>query len=120
MARRRRWALLALAAQLRALDARQQVKTVKLGTVSDKEAYKWRFIDKYGYAVGVGSYSIRAKLHSPATLPVDASVNVETYLDEEWPEVESTEHECDRSRLAKRVRALKLGQDQEWGPWVNG
>ncbi|CAE8610567.1 unnamed protein product [Polarella glacialis] len=67
-----------------------------------RQEYHWRYLSKFGYDMGTGSYSVRLQLHQPKTIAAEAPVQIEIYLDEVWPAVEAEKDVCARKALAKQ------------------
>eukprot|EP00933_Yihiella_yeosuensis_P052171 TRINITY_DN50189_c0_g1_i1.p1 TRINITY_DN50189_c0_g1~~TRINITY_DN50189_c0_g1_i1.p1 ORF type:complete len:302 (+),score=55.35 TRINITY_DN50189_c0_g1_i1:220-1125(+) len=80
----------------------------------------WRYLSKFGYAIGEGSFEVRFQLYQPKTIAEEANVQLEIYLDEAWNDVEAEEDICARSQFAKQVRNVTLGPGSEWTEWING
>jgi len=85
-----------------------------------KKENHWKYLSKFGYAVGTGTFNVRVKLHSPKTITNEAKLALEVFLDEDWPEVEAMENICDRKLKARQVREIRVDPNGEWGEWVNG
>eukprot|EP00931_Biecheleriopsis_adriatica_P065836 TRINITY_DN40302_c0_g1_i1.p1 TRINITY_DN40302_c0_g1~~TRINITY_DN40302_c0_g1_i1.p1 ORF type:complete len:440 (+),score=71.70 TRINITY_DN40302_c0_g1_i1:67-1386(+) len=87
-------------------------------------ANHWRYVDKFGVAVGDGSYAVRAKLDRPDHRKLDASATVEMDIltDEDWESamlLPACGHEGRSSRAAQSV-PLRLDPDGAWSDWQTG
>ncbi|CAE8660626.1 unnamed protein product, partial [Polarella glacialis] len=85
-----------------------------------RQEYHWRYLSKFGYDIGTGSYSVRLQLHQPKTIAAEAPVQIEIYLDEVWPAVEAEKDVCARKALAKQVLNITVGSDGNWSAWLTG
>jgi len=115
-------------------EAKVQVGSVRIGGANTAD--QWQYIGKFGYGLGEGDYSIRLRL------PLDAgggggldvvnnhsrawrrpmSLDLELFLDEEWPNVENIAP-CQRASEvpARRTLSVDLLRDRgEWGTVVTG
>eukprot|EP00928_Gymnodinium_smaydae_P028163 TRINITY_DN21552_c0_g1_i2.p1 TRINITY_DN21552_c0_g1~~TRINITY_DN21552_c0_g1_i2.p1 ORF type:complete len:449 (-),score=68.69 TRINITY_DN21552_c0_g1_i2:317-1663(-) len=105
------------------VDAKLQTGSISL-SATDQEG-RWHYVSKFGYAIGLGTYEVRAREKQTSGLQVASSraeVELEVYLDEQWVLAESLPG-CQRASgaPAKRVLDLPLGSvPGEWGPWVAG
>lgn len=105
---------LAVLWQLPLAQAKLEVGTARLSTSNDQP--RWHYMGKFGYAIGAGTYDIRLRLRGPANL---ISVNLEVYLDEDWPLVESLP-QCGRASRGPARKTHILRVSEEWGPWMGG
>mmetsp|Transcript_29375 Transcript_29375/g.84437 ORF Transcript_29375/g.84437 Transcript_29375/m.84437 type:complete len:432 (-) Transcript_29375:57-1352(-) len=113
-----RVALLSVLSQLSLVVAKVQVMQVTLG--NNGTAPRWHFIGKFGFGLGTGRYQIRARESEPGRLHELAKLEIEAYLDEEWPDAEAIADGCSRRAYAKRVRSASVGTNGGWGPWHRG
>jgi len=81
---------------------------------------QWRYLSKFGYGIGSGTFQSRLQLASPRAIVNQTTVQLEVYLDENWAEAEAIEEPCERSKLAKQVRQMKIGPANDWTDWGDG
>lgn len=117
---------IALALQLGLVQGKLQTGTVRLGGAHAEQ--RWRFLTKFGYAIGSGSYDVRVRLRPQAaevageTATSSPELDLEVFLDEDWPAAEKLPA-CRRAAKGparKTVPALDFGRAGEWGPWQGG
>lgn len=80
----------------------------------------WKYISKFGYGIGTGTFQIRFQLYQPKAIAHAAKVQFEVHLDEEWTDVEAMEEVCSRPGKAKQIWDVDIGPTNEWSEWVNG
>eukprot|EP00420_Gonyaulax_spinifera_P028292 CAMPEP_0197904224 /NCGR_PEP_ID=MMETSP1439-20131203/57630_1 /TAXON_ID=66791 /ORGANISM="Gonyaulax spinifera, Strain CCMP409" /LENGTH=100 /DNA_ID=CAMNT_0043525395 /DNA_START=69 /DNA_END=368 /DNA_ORIENTATION=- len=80
--------------QLGLLEGKLQKGSVGLGDGGADS--RWQYISKFGFGIGIGEYEVRLKLRQPWTLPGDAQLDFDMYLDEDWHRVESRSP-CERA-----------------------
>jgi len=112
--------LLLLACLRREAEAKVQSVTFKLGGAERQQRFEWKYTGKFGFGVGTGTYSARLREVGQPSLPPGSQLEMETYLDEEWPLAETVEYRCDRKQHARRVRNVNVGPAGIWGSWANG
>lgn len=93
-----------------------QSGSVTLG--GDLEEFKWKYISKFGYHVGSGSWAVRFKSVRPY-VNKNASITADVFLDTDWAEVESMPV-CDRHKRRRASGSVDLPIDGSWSPWING
>lgn len=95
-----------------------QTNVVKIGGPLDQE--KWRYISKFGYTIGEGTYAVRVK-YADGAKPNAGRVRLtlDVFLDEDWAEVESLPP-CSKARLSRASKYLDLDPSGGWGMWQNG
>eukprot|EP00929_Paragymnodinium_shiwhaense_P064330 TRINITY_DN32215_c0_g1_i1.p1 TRINITY_DN32215_c0_g1~~TRINITY_DN32215_c0_g1_i1.p1 ORF type:complete len:447 (+),score=40.60 TRINITY_DN32215_c0_g1_i1:77-1417(+) len=103
--------------------------TVQLG--GDEEADHWKYVSKFGYAIGSGTFKFRLRLRERSAMQAQnesATVDMDLYLDEDWDAVLSS-GPCSRGRdsegsitgLAKQARRLEMPyESSEWTEWYGG
>lgn len=80
----------------------------------------WKYMSKFGYGIGMGSFKVRVKLHSPKTMKEDRDLKLQVYLDEDWSYVEGMTELCQRKSKAKQVQNLRVNGNGSWSPWSEG
>lgn len=80
----------------------------------------WKYLSKFGYEIGRGSYKVRFRLSQPKSIPDAAGLNLEVYVDDKWPTAESTPDVCDRKQYANQVLNVTLGPSDNWTEWIDG
>ncbi|CAE7665928.1 gpr180 [Symbiodinium pilosum] len=80
----------------------------------------WRYLSKFGYETGTGSFNFRFQLAAPKSIPEPAVLQLEVYLDEHWPDVEAEPNFCERQKRAKQVRNISIGPGSNWTEWSQG
>ncbi|CAK9115093.1 unnamed protein product [Durusdinium trenchii] len=85
-----------------------------------KKENKWRYLSKFGYDIGTGSFDFRFQLAAPKSIPEAAVIQLEVYLDEHWAEAELEPVLCDRRKHAKQVRNISIGPGSNWTDWSSG
>lgn len=103
---------------LPAVEAKSQNGQVRLG--GSKKDNRWKYLNKFGYTVGKGTFQFRLQLAQPPTLPKDSRVTLSVYVDEDWPKVETMADLCERPKLARQEREAWLDHTGHWSAWVNG
>jgi hypothetical protein len=105
-------------------EAKREVVTTSLGGKQEEEHTRWRYVSKFGFTTGEGTYRVRAKLRNlPAAWQAggdEVTLQVEAYLDEDWPEVEREEVFCSRSGKARGFKDLLIPRNLSWGEWTVG
>jgi len=110
---------LALAGLLcRTAQGKLTTGAVRIG--GQQEADQWRYLSKFGYTIGAGSYEVRVRSTLGTALGDEPRVDLQLFLDEEWDEVESLPpcERAARSRTTKRPRPS--ARPGEWGAWTKG
>jgi hypothetical protein len=97
--------------------AKFQTGTITLG--GDLDEFKWKYVSKFGYSVGAGSWAIRFKTVRPL-VNKDASITADVFLDLEWDKVENEPKVCDRHKHRRASGVAKIPQSGDWSPWING
>mmetsp|Transcript_36608 Transcript_36608/g.85844 ORF Transcript_36608/g.85844 Transcript_36608/m.85844 type:complete len:444 (-) Transcript_36608:232-1563(-) len=85
-----------------------------------KKENQWRYLSKFGYEIGTGSFNFRFQLAAPKSIPEAVVLQLEVYLDEHWPEVEAEPNFCERQKRAKQVRNISIGPGANWTEWSQG
>eukprot|EP00930_Biecheleria_cincta_P057392 TRINITY_DN43338_c0_g1_i1.p1 TRINITY_DN43338_c0_g1~~TRINITY_DN43338_c0_g1_i1.p1 ORF type:complete len:448 (-),score=41.92 TRINITY_DN43338_c0_g1_i1:427-1770(-) len=85
-----------------------------------KQENHWKYLSKFGYDIGKGSFKFRFRLNQPKYIPNAATINLEVYLDEHWPSAEGMSDICSRKQRAKQVRNVTLGPGSNWTDWAEG
>lgn len=114
MARYAAAALTVLAGLLTGADGKLETGVAVLGT--DAEDSRWRYLGKFGYAVGAGLYDVRVRLRSPMDV---VSMHLEVFLDEDWPRAEAL-RPCSRAFSTPARKTHVLRATEEWSPWMGG
>ena len=83
------------------------------------DEFKWKYLSKFGYHVGTGSWAVRFKTLRPYGTK-DASITADVFLDLEWDKVEQEEKVCDRHKYRRASGSVKLPTDGEWSEWISG
>lgn len=99
-------------------EAKVQSGPLRLSGV--KPENRWKYVSKFGFAVGTGKYKTRLQLASPKKISQDVDLKFEVYLDEHWDDVEAKKVVCERGSLAKSQRRIQVKADGSWGDWVEG
>ncbi|CAE7940587.1 gpr180 [Symbiodinium sp. KB8] len=104
-------------------ECKVQAGTLTFGGAAAEEQEQWRFLGKFGYAIGTGRYEIRLRLHNilheDQVLP---RPDLEIFLDEDWPK-QGRFSACKRAEdvPARKTHGMLVpGQHGEWGPWEVG
>lgn len=112
---------LAAALTVQVLQAKYQKREVRLADNPTDPASQWRYVSKFGYSIGKGVSSVRARLkdpdptHSHGFIPL----KVEVYLDEEWPAAEAMDDICARRDKSRMVSNMNVFRDGSWADWSN-
>ena len=93
-----------------------QSGTVTLG--GDLDEFKWKYISKFGYHVGSGSWAIRFK-SVRAFVNKNATVTADVFLDNDWAAVDAMAV-CDRHSRRRASGSVDLPLDGSWSEWING
>eukprot|EP00451_Oxyrrhis_marina_P040690 CAMPEP_0204394586 /NCGR_PEP_ID=MMETSP0469-20131031/62911_1 /ASSEMBLY_ACC=CAM_ASM_000384 /TAXON_ID=2969 /ORGANISM="Oxyrrhis marina" /LENGTH=424 /DNA_ID=CAMNT_0051388695 /DNA_START=15 /DNA_END=1289 /DNA_ORIENTATION=- len=84
-----------------------------------REEHRWKYVSKFGYAVGRGTYSIRLKAIRPQ-VERERKVELDVYLDEKWEDVETIKKNCEKSAMRNVKHEVSLPTKGEWSEWING
>eukprot|EP00933_Yihiella_yeosuensis_P022712 TRINITY_DN17833_c0_g1_i1.p1 TRINITY_DN17833_c0_g1~~TRINITY_DN17833_c0_g1_i1.p1 ORF type:complete len:483 (+),score=54.33 TRINITY_DN17833_c0_g1_i1:97-1545(+) len=122
-------AILILSSDIKAAHAKLEVATVRLGGVLNGEEKRWQFLTKFGFGTGKGTYRWRGKwddfkrkafsLREEEMPTENFTLQVEAYLDEDWPEVELLEAKCQRQEKARGLKDFQIPPTGEWGDWAS-
>eukprot|EP00445_Apocalathium_hangoei_P043291 CAMPEP_0203969728 /NCGR_PEP_ID=MMETSP0359-20131031/97603_1 /ASSEMBLY_ACC=CAM_ASM_000338 /TAXON_ID=268821 /ORGANISM="Scrippsiella Hangoei, Strain SHTV-5" /LENGTH=432 /DNA_ID=CAMNT_0050907669 /DNA_START=42 /DNA_END=1338 /DNA_ORIENTATION=- len=100
--------------------AKLQRSTLRLGRDTRRSA-EWQYVGKFGFAIGQGTYEARLKETVPGSLPLGTSLQLEVYIDEDWPHVETMTEVCRKKERSRRTRDIAIGSEAgEWGPLAKG
>lgn len=109
-----------LAVRFICAECKVQSGTLTFGGPRGNEESQWKFISKFGYAIGTGRYEIRLRLgdalEQDQVLP---RPTLEIFLDEDWPQ-HAHIPACRRAQdipARKTHGTLAPGQLGLWGPW---
>mmetsp|Transcript_79406 Transcript_79406/g.190637 ORF Transcript_79406/g.190637 Transcript_79406/m.190637 type:complete len:439 (-) Transcript_79406:205-1521(-) len=101
-------------------ECKLQTGTLTFGGGSEP----WKFIGKFGYAVGTGRYEVRLRLHNALEQEqVLPRPDLEIFLDEDWGNGPDRIPSCRRAQdvpARKTHGTLVPGQFGQWGPWEVG
>jgi hypothetical protein len=100
-----------------ACEAKLQSGTLTLG--GDLDEFKWKYVSKFGYNIGSGTWAIRFKTVRPY-VNREASITADVFLDLEWEKVENEPKVCDRHKHRRASGTVKLPPSGEWSEWING
>jgi hypothetical protein len=113
---------LLLSALLDEFSSKLMTGIVQLG--GTKDDHRWKYVSKFGYNVGVGSYAVRVKTTRPVlTEPVSIPFNV--FLDNDWDMVDNSP-DCavneqgklndlnSKDKLSKTTRYLTIPLNGTW------
>jgi len=81
---------------------------------------RWKYLSKFGYGMGTGSYTVRLQLRQPKNVATEAKASLEVFLDEDWDAVEALPDVCERPKKARKVQDITVPPSGEWGEWANG
>lgn len=96
--------------------AKLHTREVKLTGAATDPALRWRYVSKFGFGLGVGTSEVRARLAGPSTsLLEDTALQLEIYLDEEWPDAESLPDVCARKDKARLSTTIDVRPDGSFG-----
>lgn len=98
-------------------DAKFQSGSITLG--GDLEEFKWKYVSKFGYHVGAGTWAVRFKTMRPY-VNKQATISADVFLDLEWDKVENEPNVCERHKHRRASGSVKLPQSGEWSEWING
>jgi len=106
-------------ASLHLVEGKLVTGSARLG--GSEEQDKWRYLSKFGYAIGIGTYDVRVRLRQPLPDGEKARVHVDVFLDEDWDYAESLPP-CSRASdgAARETHRIALDQTGEWSPWFGG
>ena len=108
--------LLAFSISVHTVMGKYQSGTITLG--GDLDEFKWKYISKFGYHVGSGTWAVRFKSARPYSNR-NATVTADVFLDNDWAQVESMPV-CDRQKRRRASGTASLPADGSWSPWING
>mmetsp|Transcript_87469 Transcript_87469/g.245569 ORF Transcript_87469/g.245569 Transcript_87469/m.245569 type:complete len:470 (-) Transcript_87469:133-1542(-) len=100
-------------------EATLEKGTIRLGGPDDAD--RWRYVTKFGYAIGEGSYSMRLRVNDEwkrlASLRRRAPMlSLDVFLDEDWARVEELPP-CDRAQDGPARRTLHIDVSSEAGEY---
>lgn len=98
--------------------AKLQAGPVRISGV--KRENHWKYLSKFGYSTGIGSFKVRLRLHQPKSIAEEVKLNFEVFLDEDWPAVEAEKDVCERRKWTRQRRDVVIKADGQWGDWLNG
>lgn len=96
-------------------DAKRTTQLIRFDRKYDVQ--RWRYFAKFGYDIGRGEFQVRAKLMKPKRLKKKASIEINVFLDEQWPKVETMDDMCTRSVHARNTQKLEIPPGGEWSTW---
>lgn len=99
-------------------NAKLQAGTLRIS--GPKRQNHWKYLSKFGYGIGTGTFQVRIQLHQPKSIQAEVKLKFEVFLDEDWPEVEAIEDVCERPKRARQKRDIVVNPTGEWGKWING
>lgn len=99
------------------MTGKLQAGSIRIG--GPKKDNTWKYLSKFGYAIGRGTYSVRIQLAQPNKIKQDAKIELEVFLDEDWPDIENVEY-CKRKERMRHARELKVQSSGNWSEWVHG
>lgn len=117
MPRAQRFVLLLLSVFPFIIDAKVQTGSITLG--GDLDEFKWKYVSKFGYSVGSGTWAIRFKTLRPYTSK-EVTVTADVFLDLEWEKVEAEPNVCQRHKFRRASGSVTLPASGDWSPWING
>jgi hypothetical protein len=97
--------------------AKVQSGSITLG--GDQDEFKWKYISKFGYNIGTGTWAVRFKTLRPS-LNKEVSITTDVFLDLEWDQVESEENVCARHKYRRASGTSKIPANGEWSEWIQG
>jgi len=80
-------------------------------------------VSKFAFALGESRFSLRARQVATEGQPwlgEGVRLDLERYLDEQWPAAEATRDPCERRDVARVVKRMRIGEDGEWGETFHG
>lgn len=100
-------------------EAKAQLGSVRL---EDRLDSRWQYVSKFGFAVGDGEYDVRLRLREPPSSGQEqVQIDLDLYMDEEWPQVEMLSP-CERisDSVSRRAWPVTLEASGEWSEWRSG
>jgi hypothetical protein len=98
-------------------EAKFQSGSITIG--GDIDEFKWRYLSKFGYFVGTGTWAVRFKTLRPS-LPQDAKVTADVFLDLEWGKAENEPNVCERHKYRRASGTVNVPANGEWSEWIKG
>lgn len=90
------------------------------GTVVIGNTSQWKYISKFGFGIGSGTYGMRFKrAQADFETGMNTALTVEVHFDEKWEEAMNVAP-CERRHKAKRELGFELPMNGSWGPFVQG
>jgi hypothetical protein len=101
------------------LEGKIQKGTLRLGHAEPEQP--WQYLGKFGYGIGSGDYSLRARVANHDFLESTTHLDFDLFLDEDWTGVESLPA-CQRAvhGPSRRTLNIDLPATGEWGWWWRG
>lgn len=85
-----------------------------------KAGSRWRYVNKFGYSVGVGTYRVRLRMMNKQLLLAGVELHLGVFVDEHWGELQAADNVCDLSRLADTDTRIRLRADGSFAEWTTG
>lgn len=94
-------------------------KVLKTFPLSELQEEPWKYLTKFGFERGTGSFSVRAKISHPLQYNKenpreDFKVDFMVFLDIEWPEALKAEGCVNKNNLARFKNPLQLKTNGDW------
>jgi len=112
-----RWLVAIAVPWLLGCEAKMKTGTITIGGV--KEDSRWKYLSKFGYDIGKGTYAVRLKAIRPL-LAEEKEVMLDIYLDEKWEKIDTNGPACDKVEFRNTKHPVKLPLNAEWSHWING
>ena len=79
-------------------EGKLQTGSITIG--GDIDEFKWKYLSKFGYFVGTGSWAVRFKALRP-NLAKDTPIVTDVFLDVEWDAAENEPNPCNRHKFRR-------------------
>lgn len=94
-------------------------KVLKSFSISELHEEPWKYLTKFGFERGTGTFSVRAKINHPLQISSENqnsefSFAFMVFLDIEWPEALKLESCSEKNNLARFRRPLQLKTNGDW------
>ena len=98
-------------------EAKLQTGSITIG--GDIDEFKWKYLSKFGYFVGTGSWAVRFKALRP-NLAKNTPITTDVFLDVEWDAAENEPNPCSRHKYRRASGTVNVPANGEWSEWVKG
>ena len=94
-------------------------KVIKTFAISELQSEPWKYLTKFGFERGTGTFSVRAKINHPLKIQADSPhleypLTFTIFLDIEWPQALKIDGCALKNDLSRFKSNLRLKTNGEW------